>query len=226
MGEGALWNTIPESLLATFQVTCAIITPVLVEGALVERIRFSADEHVRGVAAQPTSRMGSTRSIQQTSHAPFARVRTPRQGCGPGLSTARWAPLRGAPTARGIVSDDPRTESQSPVPEHLPPGGDSGVGSVARVPHHARTPAQLLSHEPSGRAEPRMYRGVVPVRLGMKTLRDRDAHPGRLPRRSLEPVPRAGPRLQLPSGTTWSPQGLIAQPLGQRRRTVRRAGVG
>ena len=40
--EGALRNTIPESLFATFQVTFAIITPVLVVGALVERIRFSA----------------------------------------------------------------------------------------------------------------------------------------------------------------------------------------
>ena len=40
--EGALWNTIPESLFATFQVTFAIITPALVVGALVERLRFSA----------------------------------------------------------------------------------------------------------------------------------------------------------------------------------------
>ena len=42
VGEGALWNTIPESLFATFQVTFAIITPALVVGALVERMRFSA----------------------------------------------------------------------------------------------------------------------------------------------------------------------------------------
>ena len=42
VGEGALWNTIPESLFATFQVTFAIITPALVVGALVERLRFSA----------------------------------------------------------------------------------------------------------------------------------------------------------------------------------------
>ena len=40
--EGALRSTIPESLFATFQVTFAIITPALVVGALVERIRFSA----------------------------------------------------------------------------------------------------------------------------------------------------------------------------------------
>ena len=42
VGEGALWNTIPESLFATFQVTFAIITPALVVGALVERLRFPA----------------------------------------------------------------------------------------------------------------------------------------------------------------------------------------
>ena len=42
VGEGALWNTIPESLFATFQVTFAIITPALVVGALVERMRFAA----------------------------------------------------------------------------------------------------------------------------------------------------------------------------------------
>ena len=42
VGEGALWNTIPESLFATFQVTFAIITPALVVGALVDRIRFPA----------------------------------------------------------------------------------------------------------------------------------------------------------------------------------------
>ena len=41
VGEGTLWNTIPESLFATFQVTFAIITPVLVVGALVERMRFA-----------------------------------------------------------------------------------------------------------------------------------------------------------------------------------------
>ena len=42
VGEGALWNTIPESLFATFQATFAIITPVLIVGALVERMRFPA----------------------------------------------------------------------------------------------------------------------------------------------------------------------------------------
>ena len=40
--EGALWNTIPESLFATFQATFAIITPVLIVGALVERMHFAA----------------------------------------------------------------------------------------------------------------------------------------------------------------------------------------
>ena len=40
--EGAMWGTIPESLFATFQSTFAIITPVLVVGALVERLRFAA----------------------------------------------------------------------------------------------------------------------------------------------------------------------------------------
>ena len=42
IAEGAMWGTIPESLFATFQSTFAIITPVLVVGALVERIRFAA----------------------------------------------------------------------------------------------------------------------------------------------------------------------------------------
>ena len=42
VAEGTLWNTIPESLFATFQVTFAIITPVLVVGALVERIRVAS----------------------------------------------------------------------------------------------------------------------------------------------------------------------------------------
>ncbi len=40
--EGALNGTIPESLFATFQLTFAIITPALVVGAFVERMRFSA----------------------------------------------------------------------------------------------------------------------------------------------------------------------------------------
>ena len=40
--EDALVGTIPESLFATFQLTFAIITPALVVGAFVERMRFSA----------------------------------------------------------------------------------------------------------------------------------------------------------------------------------------
>ena len=42
VAEDTASDTIPESLFATFQVTFAIITPVLVVGALVERIRFPA----------------------------------------------------------------------------------------------------------------------------------------------------------------------------------------
>ena len=42
VAEGSMRGTIPESLFATFQVTFAIIVPVLVVGALVERIRFPA----------------------------------------------------------------------------------------------------------------------------------------------------------------------------------------
>ena len=42
VGEDALVGTIPESLFATFQLTFAIITPALVVGAFVERMRFSA----------------------------------------------------------------------------------------------------------------------------------------------------------------------------------------
>ena len=40
--EGVLWGVIPESLFATFQLTFAIITPALVVGAFVDRLRFSA----------------------------------------------------------------------------------------------------------------------------------------------------------------------------------------
>ena len=40
--EDALLGTIPESLFATFQLTFAIITPALVVGAFVERMRFAA----------------------------------------------------------------------------------------------------------------------------------------------------------------------------------------
>ena len=47
------------------------------------------------------------------------------------------------------------------------------------MPYQARTPAQPLAHEPSGRAESRMHRAVVPVRLGMKALRYREARSGR-----------------------------------------------
>ena len=42
VGEDALSGTIPESIFATFQLTFAIITPALIVGAFVERIRFSA----------------------------------------------------------------------------------------------------------------------------------------------------------------------------------------
>ena len=42
VGEDVLWGTIPESIFATFQLTFAIITPALVVGTFVERIRLSA----------------------------------------------------------------------------------------------------------------------------------------------------------------------------------------
>ena len=42
VGEQTLSGSIPESLFATFQLTFAIITPALIVGAFVERIRFSA----------------------------------------------------------------------------------------------------------------------------------------------------------------------------------------
>ena len=42
VAEGSMRGTIPESLFATFQGTFAIIAPVLVVGALIERIRFPA----------------------------------------------------------------------------------------------------------------------------------------------------------------------------------------
>ena len=42
VGEDAMSGTIPESIFATFQLTFAIITPALIVGAFVERIRFSA----------------------------------------------------------------------------------------------------------------------------------------------------------------------------------------
>ena len=42
LGFNALSGTIPESVFAAFQMTFAIITPALVIGAHVERIRFSA----------------------------------------------------------------------------------------------------------------------------------------------------------------------------------------
>ena len=40
--EGSMSGTIPESIFATFQLTFAIITPALIVGAFVERMRFSA----------------------------------------------------------------------------------------------------------------------------------------------------------------------------------------
>ena len=42
VGEDSLSGTIPESIFATFQLTFAIITPALIVGAFVERMRFSA----------------------------------------------------------------------------------------------------------------------------------------------------------------------------------------
>lgn len=42
VGEDVLWGAIPESAFATFQLTFAIITPALVVGAFVERMRLSA----------------------------------------------------------------------------------------------------------------------------------------------------------------------------------------
>ena len=42
LGEDVLWGSIPESIFATFQLTFAIITSVLLVGTLVERLRFSA----------------------------------------------------------------------------------------------------------------------------------------------------------------------------------------
>jgi Amt family ammonium transporter len=42
MGTGALSGTIPESVFMVFQMTFAIITPALIVGSLVDRIKFSA----------------------------------------------------------------------------------------------------------------------------------------------------------------------------------------
>ena len=42
VGEDSLSGSIPESIFATFQLTFAIITPALIVGAFVERMRFSA----------------------------------------------------------------------------------------------------------------------------------------------------------------------------------------
>jgi Amt family ammonium transporter len=42
MGVGALSGTIPESVFMVFQMTFAIITPALIAGSLVDRIKFSA----------------------------------------------------------------------------------------------------------------------------------------------------------------------------------------
>lgn len=42
MGYGSLNGTIPESVFMTFQMTFAIITPALIIGAIVERMKFSA----------------------------------------------------------------------------------------------------------------------------------------------------------------------------------------
>jgi Amt family ammonium transporter len=42
MGTGSLQGTIPESVFMVFQMTFAIITPALIVGSLVDRIKFSA----------------------------------------------------------------------------------------------------------------------------------------------------------------------------------------
>jgi Amt family ammonium transporter len=42
VGKDSLTGTIPESVFMTFQMTFAIITPVLIVGALVDRMKFSA----------------------------------------------------------------------------------------------------------------------------------------------------------------------------------------
>jgi len=42
VGRGQLWGTIPEPLFFAFQMTFAVITPALIVGAFVERIRFGA----------------------------------------------------------------------------------------------------------------------------------------------------------------------------------------
>ena len=42
VGRGQVWGTIPEPLFFAFQMTFAIITPALIVGAFVERIRFGA----------------------------------------------------------------------------------------------------------------------------------------------------------------------------------------
>ena len=42
MGVGSLWQTIPESVFMTFQMTFAIITPALICGAFADRMKFSS----------------------------------------------------------------------------------------------------------------------------------------------------------------------------------------
>ena len=42
VGDGVLWDSIPEPVFATFQLTFAIITSALLVGTFVERLRFSA----------------------------------------------------------------------------------------------------------------------------------------------------------------------------------------
>jgi ammonium transporter, Amt family len=42
VGVGSLWQTIPESVFMTFQMTFAIITPALICGAFADRMKFSS----------------------------------------------------------------------------------------------------------------------------------------------------------------------------------------
>ena len=42
MGVGSVWQTIPESVFMTFQMTFAIITPALICGAFADRMKFSS----------------------------------------------------------------------------------------------------------------------------------------------------------------------------------------
>ena len=112
------------------------------------------------------------------------------------------------PPPAGIVPDDPRTESQSPVPAHPPRGGDSRVGpqsasaSAAPSPHASAT--TLPEAVRSRRAPDAPCCSSCPTR-DENSSRSRSSS-GSLPRRLMEPAPPTGLRQQLPSGTTWSPR--------------------